>query len=107
MLTNGRAGRQGPPLVGKETLSGTCFLRETALPQTFRYDESKLERLGGVQPWVTVGMVARAQVLKQHVICATNALRHVLASHFKVNSSRMGTFLLMDVEESAQLSLQN
>ena len=36
------------------------------LPEPLCNDEGELQGLGGVQPWVTVGVVAVAQVIEGH-----------------------------------------
>lgn len=35
-------------------------------PESLGDDEGQFKRLGGIQSWVTVGVVARAQVIKGH-----------------------------------------
>ena len=80
---------------------------DPTLSEPFSDDKSKLKRLWGIEPGVTVCVVTRAQIIKCDSPWPTDALSHVLTSHLQMNPTRVASFLLVHVEECSHLSLSN
>src|ERR1700693_2892572 len=66
-------------------------------------DEGKLERLVGVEPRVTMGVVAVRQVGLGDGLGAADAFGHVLPGHLDMDAARMRAFAAVDVEEALDL----
>lgn len=79
---------------------------DPAPPEALGDDEGELEGLRGVEPWVAVGVVPRAQVVEGHRSRPSDALRHVLPCHLQVHAAGVAPFLLVDIEEGPHLCLR-
>ena len=75
------------------------------IPQPLSDDEWELKRLGRVQPWITMSVVAVAQVIKGYCAWSTDAFSYILPSHLKVNTSWVTSLLFVHIKKGSYLSL--
>src|SRR5690242_16165234 len=73
------------------------------LAQLLRDEESKLERLAGIEARVAMGMVAIVEIIVGDGHGAAGAFGHVLARHLDMNAAGMGAFGLMHAHEALHL----
>ena len=75
-------------------------------PQPVGNEEGELQALLCIQPWVTVRVVTRGQVLYGYRLGASDALSDVLPRHLEMHTARECAHLLVHVKEGAQLVLR-
>jgi hypothetical protein len=76
-----------------------------SLTQSLCNSKCKLKRLRSIKPRITVSVVAWTQVIESNSPWASNTFCHILPGHFQMNTSRVASFLLVDIKECPQFSL--
>lgn len=94
-----------PQAINKLSKRQRLLNTHSSLSKSLGYDESKLQWLRRIEPWVTMGVVTWAEVIKCHGSWTTNTFGHILTRHFKMNTSRMASFLLMHIKECSHFRL--
>jgi hypothetical protein len=56
-----------------------------------------------IQTWIARCLITRFEILFGNLLSPTETLSDIIASEFDMNSTRMGTELLMNLEESSYL----